>query len=175
MTKREILWWLEQKKRDTLAEKEAELQKKEDEVKAVELEALGFYKMAEEAEAHLRKAWELWTAWKDAQDPQKVCFSYYTSLDHLMEAVEEDGTFAKHVMHHNMNLCNTALDALKSESKEIRSKIAQAYSSVMDGVQAAANAKAAKMYVERLGFDLSGLGQPDPVVDADYLFLKKTA
>ena len=184
MTKKEIIFWLEDKRNQKIGEKEAEAKEKQREIYKEVLAPLGFYEAASQIKEHLQQALEIWRGWKKTQGPTVLGFAFRDYLGFEQQTIrwlEGEMPFEAFLEEHDIFLSPNLFQELNQEKGETIHNIHLTYNTVIKTVRSAKSVKEAKAYLENLGFDLSELEKKceaaadETNIDTSFLLLKQSA
>mgnify|MGYP005756288509 CR=1 FL=1 len=121
MTKKEIIFWLEDKRNQKIGEKEAEAKEKQREIYKEVLAPLGFYEAASQIKEHLQQALEIWRGWKKTQGPTALGFAFRDYLGFEQQTIrwlEGEMPFEAFLEEHDIFLSPNLFQELNQEKGE---------------------------------------------------------
>lgn len=133
MTKKEIIFWLEDKRNQKIGEKEAEAKEKQREIYKEVLAPLGFYEAASQIKEHLQQALEIWRGWKKTQGPTALGFAFRDYLGFEQQTIrwlEGEMPFEAFLEEHDIFLSPNLFQELNQEKGETIHNIHLTYNTV---------------------------------------------
>lgn len=176
MTKRELVKWLEDKKKEALANAEEQyhtaVKLHEESLYAkIELESI-----AEILRTHLENAYDAYVQWREKHKDDVSLPLYYGGVGSQLSSMLNDGIKAL-MINRDIDDDTNEQKALSKQYGDVKSKINDNYINVIANVQSLKTAKLACEYLESLGFDISKVSEKEACtalaveVDTRYLFV----
>lgn len=178
MTKRELVKWLEDKRREALRNLSDQYQEAVKTHDAALYKTIGLDEVSRSIEGHLSAAYEVYTKWANHnEDYIRVRHSGFSVGGMLEMILNYNGGVFKRMADGDIEDLMPEQERLLDEKNRIYDEIERNYENLIINVKSLKSAKLACEYLESLGFDISKVSKKEECtaltvdVDTRYLFV----